>query len=911
MASTLLTSHNATITLGRKIGSGGEGEVFELQGQPDLVAKLYHEPLAAERAEKLQVLARLGNERLFKLAAWPVDVVRATLDGQACGFLMRKISQAAEVHTLHSPKSRLQKFPEASWAFLIYVAANIARAVAAIHEHGFVIGDVNPKNILVTRRATVYLLDCDSFQVTAESKTYRCAGGFPEYTPPELQGVIFREVDRQPEHDWFGLGVVIFQLLFLGRHPFSGRFTGAGELPLERAIKELRFAYGADAITREMQPPPGTLALEAVPEPLCTLFRAAFLSDSAASRPRPSDWIAPLETLSQSLTQCALHSGHRYWRDLTACPWCAIEARARIRLFNFALNGKARQQGYFQLDEVWREIESVTPPEAPPLPGSRALALVPSAEAEDIVRRRRNSYYLAILLSLVSGFAIGMWVGFPFALFLLVVAYIAAWQVAGAKLDTSGSVQTFWQSLQAVADDPLIERFVGAKQQAEAEVGQLVERWRSEASAERFREQLRELQTWKATYESLSFQRTQRLKRMEEEARVAQLNHFLRQFELDKAELKNIGPVVSSYLHNSGVKTAADVSAQRLKNVLHMGDARAWTLLNWRSELERQFVFEPDKAVSPRARLKLEIELDDQRKRLEHDLRHGASYLNRIKDELAKNQQALHAPLLTAQTALAQAEKDYAAVAKRNPVAPLVVCLIFAFFWGMIGQANRVDERRWAEAFAPQAPPPLAITVPDRRYLGQREIALRLYEKGKAQMERWQFEAAVNYFQQAVAADPTLALAHQELGYAFYQLNKYNEAIEAWQKAVGLFHSFPAFYGLGLAYSTQRNWPAAFTAFQNAVGVAGGATMYGPSYWQAHYKLAFTLVKLQQAKEMTENLKKSLAQNPGLVEERFLLSALYELTGRSKEAQTQYKILLRHDSHAANELWKLLPHAQE
>ena len=48
--------------------------------------------------------------------------------------MMKKISQAEEVHALHSPKSRLQKFPEASWAFLIYVAANIARAVAAIHN---------------------------------------------------------------------------------------------------------------------------------------------------------------------------------------------------------------------------------------------------------------------------------------------------------------------------------------------------------------------------------------------------------------------------------------------------------------------------------------------------------------------------------------------------------------------------------------------------------------------------------------------------------------------------------------------------------------------------------------------------------------------------------------------------------
>src|SRR5262249_33907984 len=154
---------------------------------------------------------------------------------------------AEEIHTLHSPRSRLQKFPEASWSFLIYVAANIARVVAAIHDHGLVIGDLNPKNILVTKQATVYLLDCDSFQVRANGKTYRCEAGFPEYTPPDLDGLAFKEIDRNPKQDFCGLAVVIFQVLFIGRHPLSARFLGGGEMPLEPAIKELRVGYGHEA----------------------------------------------------------------------------------------------------------------------------------------------------------------------------------------------------------------------------------------------------------------------------------------------------------------------------------------------------------------------------------------------------------------------------------------------------------------------------------------------------------------------------------------------------------------------------------------------------------------------------------------------------------------------------------------
>src|SRR5262245_7319814 len=248
------TSRSDAIRLGRRIGIGAEGEVYEIQDRSDLVAKIYHEP-PPEKAEKLVALSRRGNERLFNLSAWPVDALRDATGAAVVGFVMKKISGAEEVHALHSPKSRLRKFPEASWAFLIYVAANIARAVAAIHEHGFVIGDVNPKNILVTRNATVYLLDVDSFQVSVEGKSYRCDRGFAEYTPPELQGVAFRNVDRALEHDCFGLAVVIFQLLFMGRHPFSGAFLGAGEMPLERAIRESRFAYGADAETRRMRQP--------------------------------------------------------------------------------------------------------------------------------------------------------------------------------------------------------------------------------------------------------------------------------------------------------------------------------------------------------------------------------------------------------------------------------------------------------------------------------------------------------------------------------------------------------------------------------------------------------------------------------------------------------------------------------
>src|SRR5262249_47292839 len=148
------------------------------------------------------------------------------------------------------------------------------------------------------------------------------------------------------EHDSFGLAVVIFQLLFMGRHPFSGRYLDVGEMPLERAIRELRFAYGADAEARKMRQPPGTLALESMPTELVDLFRRAFLS---ADRPRARQWVEPLEDLAKALKKCDLHSGHYYYRELRDCPWCGIESSARVRLFNFPLHGEDSRRGHFRL----------------------------------------------------------------------------------------------------------------------------------------------------------------------------------------------------------------------------------------------------------------------------------------------------------------------------------------------------------------------------------------------------------------------------------------------------------------------------------------------------------------------------------------------------------------------------------
>jgi DNA-binding helix-hairpin-helix protein with protein kinase domain len=90
MRRTFYASQSNIVRLGQRIGTGAEGEVYEIQDKSDLVVKVYHEPPPAEKAEKLVLLSRHGNERLFKLSAWPVSTLRDAPEGEVVGFVMKR-----------------------------------------------------------------------------------------------------------------------------------------------------------------------------------------------------------------------------------------------------------------------------------------------------------------------------------------------------------------------------------------------------------------------------------------------------------------------------------------------------------------------------------------------------------------------------------------------------------------------------------------------------------------------------------------------------------------------------------------------------------------------------------------------------------------------------------------------------
>ncbi|MGI9428575.1 MAG: protein kinase domain-containing protein, partial [Bythopirellula sp.] len=324
----LVDSTGRAIQLGHQVGSGGEGNVYDVDGEPGLVAKVYHQmPLTEDQFCKLDLMVARRTPQLSKVAAWPEEILRRGSGNEPCGLLMPKLDKSRQLHELYGTTNRRLRFPDVRWHHLLLAARNLAAAFHTLHEQGIVVGDVNQGNLMVNSKYNIHFIDCDSFQIIDGDKIYYCPVGTPHFTPPELQKQKLTAVARTMDHDGFGLAVLIFHLVFVGRHPFAGRFRGEGDLLIEEAIAERRFAFSRDKEATMVEPPPYSLQLEDLPQALASLFETAFRTGgvNGTPRPTPEQWVEQLDALMSHRAACELDDLHIYYSDLKVCPWCRIE----------------------------------------------------------------------------------------------------------------------------------------------------------------------------------------------------------------------------------------------------------------------------------------------------------------------------------------------------------------------------------------------------------------------------------------------------------------------------------------------------------------------------------------------------------------------------------------------------------
>jgi DNA-binding helix-hairpin-helix protein with protein kinase domain len=625
--------------LGRRLGTGGEGAVFELQplGQ-SLVAKVYHRPIKAEKQKKLVCMARECDHSLKQVAAWPVASLHDGRNGPVRGFLMPRISGFEAIHNLYGPTHRKQIFPKADWAFLVNASRNLAAAFEVIHAHGHVVADVNQGNVVVAKDSVVKLIDCDSFQISVAGNRYLCEVGVAHFTPPELQNVkSFRTAERTQNHDNFGLALLCFHLLFMGRHPYSGVYSGREDMPIERAIREFRFAFSKNFSLKGMKPPPNSIGLDIVSPVVASLFERAFSEAGAqpGGRPKAADWLLALEQLKSEIRTCQVESVHKYYGGLNGCPWCALERKSGV-LFFISVIGVTPGFGVFNLTQVWQRILAVPPPgEAPhisPDSFSPSPKLLPPkvryAKIWGGVRKLAAvSIVIWCLLSFPSAF-----------IFVLIFALILFFW----KVDDSGEKRAREDAARA----------------AETKWDETQRRWNFEAGDAAFRQKLQEATKTKSKYENLNNEYSKERQKLQAAVRERQVHKFLDTFFIHDHSIPKIGAGRKATLASFGVETAADVDSNKIIRISGFGASLTSELVQWRKRLEGKFRFDPSKGVDPADIAALNQKFRLERTQIEGALLATPEILNKVRAQILIKRKALRPQIEDVAHALAQARAD-------------------------------------------------------------------------------------------------------------------------------------------------------------------------------------------------------------------------------------------------------------
>ena len=161
--------------------------------------------------------------------------------------------------------------------------------------------------------------------------------------------------------------------------------------------------------------------------------------------------------------------------------------------------------------------------------------------------------------------------------------------------------------------------------------------------------------------------------------------------------------------------------------------------------------------------------------------------------------------------------------------------------------------------------------------------AVRLNNRGVAQMGQQFTEKAAESFAEAYKRDPKMAQAYVNEGIALMTLQKLDEAKEALQTAIALDPKTPqAFYNLGLAQHAGNELEPALDSFQHAVKL-------DPWDVDSWYFVGVCYGEMKQFDKAIETFNKALEVNPLHASAEFQLARALQRSGNTAEAKVHFK----------------------
>ncbi len=316
-----------TVPLGKKLGEGAGGAVYQHPLDRSLAIKVLNNPSSHDIA---RIKAALGigipcdvpNSRAR--LAWPTELYRDA-QGNIRGFVMpiaAGISPVIVASIMHR-RERRTLAGNLGFNLLLHYATACCAIVGHYHDYRIVVGDLNERNLMASGDGWVSGIDTDSVQFT-DAQGNQFLNGFytPEFLAPELVGVNLAQTPRRDCHDDFALAVIVFMLLCDGWHPFVGVSRNKQSVNEAANASNGHFAYPGNCPA--LAPPKGAPPWEVIPRSLAGPLEQTFTAATDGSkRTRAWDLHAAAVSALGGLVLCNGAEQHYYPREQPACPWCS------------------------------------------------------------------------------------------------------------------------------------------------------------------------------------------------------------------------------------------------------------------------------------------------------------------------------------------------------------------------------------------------------------------------------------------------------------------------------------------------------------------------------------------------------------------------------------------------------------
>ena len=275
------------LQLGGLLGEGGEGSVYAMDGVESQVVKIFDKDhRTTHRKAKIELLL----ERALRAEGigFPTGLI-TNADGAFVGYSMPKASGKELQATIMRPARFRRVYPNWTKADLVDVCISFLEKLEYLHSLNILLGDINPKNLMVDEHKDVWIIDADSWQVEG----YPCPVGTAMFTASSITGDYANSL-RTVEEERFAVATMLFMILITGQFPYARAGADGGDFAT--LIREGKFAFQFQGVSNRDQPEGNWKFMWShLTPPVKRLFWNTFQKEGGSRydrRPTASEWLA-------------------------------------------------------------------------------------------------------------------------------------------------------------------------------------------------------------------------------------------------------------------------------------------------------------------------------------------------------------------------------------------------------------------------------------------------------------------------------------------------------------------------------------------------------------------------------------------------------------------------------------------